>query len=73
MIGPVSRVTYGLPTVGWLGLGGGAALAVIALVGLIAHEVAMERPLRHPRSLRDIERELAVRQARQRPEVPVAS
>lgn len=41
----VSALTYAPTVVGWLSLGEGAALASLALIGLIAHEAAMERAL----------------------------
>jgi hypothetical protein len=42
----VSALTFNAPTVRWLSLGEGGALALGAAIGLIAHEVAMERPFR---------------------------
>jgi hypothetical protein len=32
--------------VGWLALGEGGALAILAIIGLVAHEAVMERPFR---------------------------
>jgi hypothetical protein len=42
----VSGLVFGAAVVGWLALGEGGALALLAIVGLVAHEVLMERPLR---------------------------
>jgi hypothetical protein len=58
-------------TVGWLALGEGGALAVLALIGLVAHEVLMERPFRV------VERQvapdgLAFTPAQRRAQVPIA-
>jgi hypothetical protein len=42
----VSALTLSPTVVGWLALGEGGALPVLALAGLVAHEVLMERPFR---------------------------
>lgn len=42
----VSALTFRAPTVGWLALGDGIGLAVLGTIGLIAHEVVMERACR---------------------------
>lgn len=39
----VSALTFSAPVVGWLSVGEGGALASLALIGLVAHEVVMER------------------------------
>lgn len=67
----VSALVLGPATVGWLALGEGGALAVLAVIGLVAHEVLMERPFRV------VERQvatdgLAFTPAQRRAQIPVA-
>jgi hypothetical protein len=42
----VSALVFPASVVGWLALGEGGALAVLAVIGLVAHELLMERPFR---------------------------
>ena len=67
----VSALVFGAATVGWLALGEGGALAVLAVIGLVAHEVLMERPFRvvEPQVAPD---GLAFTPAQRRTQVPVA-
>lgn len=46
----VSALTFSAGTVGWLALGEGGAAAVLAAVGLIAHQAIMERAVVSRRS-----------------------
>jgi hypothetical protein len=39
----VSALTFALPVIGWLSVGEGGALVVLATAGLIAHEAVMQR------------------------------
>lgn len=67
----VSALVFPASLVGWLALGEGGALAVLAVIGLVAHEVLMERPFRV------VERHaapdgLAFTPAQRRSQVPIA-
>jgi hypothetical protein len=67
----VSALVFPAPVVGWLALAEGGALGMLAVIGLVAHEVAMERPFRLAQHQAAADG-LRFSRAQRRPPVPVA-